>query len=302
MFYGKRSSLFLALQDPHNPRGHPVLAALLYAFCPAAARWWLAGADPDPIFDPVWQALTDLAGGRTLAEALAGYGFDTLLPDAKQYVEQVEAFRRLHPGVAAPELLPTFDGGHLELAKRFGLQEAINHLGGRWENFFSYVRAWAFLVSDWQAEMRFFGAPDLAECRLMLSLSVTRRAVRFPAWTWFDRVGHGARVVIGLLVKGREQDELRFALARLAGPEGEKPWPVQPEVWAIDREGGKAEAIDSRLPLERLVSTVSRLGELAREGPYPLLGAFASPERCRFRGFNAQCYAKGELSPLALEF
>ena len=48
------TDLFLALQDPQNPRGHPVLAALLYAFCPAAARWWLAGADPEQIFDPVW--------------------------------------------------------------------------------------------------------------------------------------------------------------------------------------------------------------------------------------------------------
>lgn len=296
------TDLFLAIKDPQNARGHPLLAALLYTFCPAAARWWLAGAEPEQVFDPIWQALIDQAGGGTLKDTLAGYGFETLVADAKQYVEQVEAFRRLHPGVAAPELLPTFDGGHLELAKRFGLKEAIDKLGGRWENFFSYVRAWAFLVSDWEAEMRFFGAPELALCWLMLSVPGMRRPVRFPAWAWLDRVGNGERVVIGLLVKGREQDELRFALARLAGPEGDKPWRVQPEVWAVDRESGQAEPIDPHIPTEHFAPTVTRLAELAREGPYPPLGALTSSERCRFCGFTAQCYAQGELSPLALEF
>jgi len=242
------TDLFLALKDPHNPRRHPLLAALLYAFCPAAARWWVAGAEPEQVFDPIWQALTDRAGGKTLKEALAGYGFETLLEDAKQYVEQVEAFRRHHPGIAAPELLPTFSGGHLELAKRFGLQEAINKLGGRWENFFAYMRAWAFLVSDWAAEMRFFDAPELTRYNLMLSLPGTRRPVRFPAWVWIDRVGHGTRIVIGLLVSGKEQDELRFGLARLAGPEGEKPWPVQPEVWALDRRAAKPNRVTRIYP------------------------------------------------------
>lgn len=296
------TDLFLALQDSQNPRGHPILAALLYAFCPAAARFWLAGAEPEPVFDPLWQALTDLAGGRTLKEALSGYGFEALLVDAKQYVEQVEAFRRLHPGVAAPEQLPTFGGGHLELSKRFGLREAIDKLGRRWENFFAYVHAWAFLVSDWEAEMRFIGTPELIYRQLMLTLPGIRRPVRFPGWVWTDRVGNGTRIVIGLLAEGREQDELRFALARQAGPEGDQPWPASPEVWAMDRENGKAEPIDPHLPLEALAPLITRLAELAKEGPYPPLGALTSPERCQTCGFFAQCYVKSELSPLALEF
>lgn len=296
------TDLFLALKDAHNPRGHPLLAALLYAFCPAAARWWLAGADPEQAFDPLWKALIDRAGGKTLKDALAGYGFETLLEDAKQYVDQVEAFRRHHPGIAAPELLPTFGGGHLELAKRFGLQAAINKLGGRWENFFAYVRSWAFLVSDWAVGVRFYGTPEPARQNLMLSLPGVRRPVHFPAWVWIDRVGKGTRVVIGLLVQGRQQDELRFGLARLAGPEGEKPWPVQPEVWAIDRENGKAEPADPHLPAESLAASASRLAELAKAGPYPPLGALTDPDRCRTCGFTAQCYIKGELSPLALGF
>jgi hypothetical protein len=296
------TDLFLALKYPQNPRGHPLLAALLYAFCPAAARWWLAGADPSPIFDPVWQVLTDRAGGSTLKEALSGYGFEALLADAKQYIEEVEAFRRLHPGVAAPELLPTFNGGHLELAKRFGLREAIDKLGGKWENFFAYLRAWAFLVSDWEAEVRFVGSPDLTGCQLALTIPGIRRPLHFPAWMWLERVGHGARVVIGLLVTGREQDELRFALARLAGPAGEKPWPAPPEVWAMDRESGKAEPVDPHLPPEGLAPILTRLADLARQGPYPPLGALSTPKHCRACGFNAQCYAQSELSPLALEF
>jgi hypothetical protein len=109
-------------------------------------------------------------------------------------------------------------------------------------------------------------------------------------------------VVIGLIVNRGEQDELRFALARGSGPEGEQPWPALPEVWAIDRWSGRAEAAETRLPQDSLEAVVNRMGRLAREGPYPPLGALASPERCRFCGFNAQCYAGGEISPLALEF
>ena len=60
------TDLFLALLNRGNARGHPILSALLYAFCPAAARWWLAGAEPTIPFDPVWQSLQDLASGGTL--------------------------------------------------------------------------------------------------------------------------------------------------------------------------------------------------------------------------------------------
>ena len=70
----------------------------------------------------------------------------------------------------------------------------------------------------------------------------------------------------------------------------------------MDRENGKAEPIDSHLPLEALAPLISRLAELAKEGPYPPLGALTSPERCQTCGFFAQCYVKSELSPLALEF
>ena len=46
------TDLFFSLLNRENRRGHPILAAMLYSFCPAAARWWIAGADPQPPFDP----------------------------------------------------------------------------------------------------------------------------------------------------------------------------------------------------------------------------------------------------------
>ncbi|MBT3390124.1 MAG: hypothetical protein HN413_06905, partial [Chloroflexi bacterium] len=90
------TDLFLALKDAQNPRGHPILAALAYVFCPAAARWWLAGADPAEPFDPVWQSLSDLAAGEeTLKDALKRYGFEGLMEQVKTYIGQVESYRRL---------------------------------------------------------------------------------------------------------------------------------------------------------------------------------------------------------------
>jgi hypothetical protein len=33
------TDLFIALLNRKNAREHPILSAILYAFCPAAARW-----------------------------------------------------------------------------------------------------------------------------------------------------------------------------------------------------------------------------------------------------------------------
>ena len=95
--------LFLALKDPDNRRGHPILAALLYAFCPAAAHWWRQGAQPDPPFNLVWQVLADRASGRPLAEALKAYGFETLIDDVRDYIERVRHYRGQNHRALAPE-------------------------------------------------------------------------------------------------------------------------------------------------------------------------------------------------------
>ena len=177
------TDLWLALLDKDNPRSHPLLAALLYAFCPAAARWWLAGADPAHLpFDPVWQAMKDLSGGETLKAALTRYGFEDILDEAKRYVDDVDAYRRTHPGINASETLPTFPGGRMALDRRFGLSDAIANLGKDWSNFFAYIRAWAFLCPDWEAKIQFFAAPELGHVRLALTLPGIRRPVYLPAW------------------------------------------------------------------------------------------------------------------------
>src|SRR3972149_3282454 len=123
------TDLFYALLNRNNARGHPILSAMLYAFCPTAARWWLAGADPTPPFDPVWQSLQDLTSGGTLLDHLTRYGFENLIDHIKTYVKDVEIYRPQHPA-QAPEPTPLFRGGKIDMARRFGSQNAINNLGG----------------------------------------------------------------------------------------------------------------------------------------------------------------------------
>jgi len=293
------TDLFLALLDDHNPRGHPILAALLYAFCPAAARWHLAGADPVLPFDPLWQAMTDLEKGETLKDALLRYGFGDLLDAARTHVDEVAAYRHLHPDVLAPETSPFFPGGRLELAQRFGLSDAIKRLGGDWQNFFAYLRAWAFILPDWEENIRFFAAPEFSLASLMLILPGVRRAIRYRAPFWIARKGHAVRMVIGLPVNDREQDQLRFSLMQRASLAGDKAMPRTPEVWAADRSGF-AEPFDAKLPGEALPDLIGRLAKAAGENFHLPMIALQTPSKCRWCGYQAQCYAKGELTLLAL--
>jgi hypothetical protein len=295
------TDLFLALLDENNPRGHPILAALIYAFCPAAARWWLAGADPVVPFDPSWQALEDLAAGSTLREALCRYGFEDLVDVAREYVSQVDAWRDRHPGIHAPETLPTFSGGRISVSQRFGSQSAIEKLGGRWENFFAYIRTWAFICRDWEAAMRFPVPSEFASVRLAFSLPGIRRPAHFTTWSWVSRVKSAIRTVIGFVVVDNEQEQLRLGLARRASPVGDKPWPSPPEVWALEWGNGTADHFDDRLPDNALPSVIERLAEMAQSGPYPPLAALGGSARCDYCGFCAQCFTNtGEISLLTL--
>ncbi len=301
------TDLFLALKDPRNPRGHPILTALLYSYCPAAARWWLAGADPQPPFDPVWQALEDQVQGGVLKDVLRGYGYDKWLDLAKQYIEQVEAYRRLHPDVVSPERLPFFTGGRTTVRMRFEMQHAIDKLGGAWQNFFVYVRTWAFLIPDWGRAVKFSIPAEFKAARLAFTLSGIRRPVYFPAWQWvgYKEKKSGLvvkRIVLGALTAGLEQDQLRYSLILRAVPDGEPPWEIAPEVWSLDRNTGQAARFEAHLPdgLERLIQ---RLAELAESHPSPPANALQRPAHCAYCGYRAQCYDKeGLATPLALGF
>ncbi len=295
------TELFRALLDHKNPRGHPILSALLYSFCPAAARWWLAGAEPTPPFDATWQSLQDLASGGTLLEHLNRYGFDKLTDEIKKYVQEVQAYRSLHP-VPAPESLPLFRGGKIPAGSRFGSQNAIQNLGGDWRNLFTYVRTWAFLSRDWRIDMNISRETEyvLSDEGISLTLPGIRLPVQLETWVWRVPVGHTMEIKIGVLTGRGEQDQLLFSLLSRSSPSGDQPWPNTPMLFGLDRETGEAQSFDQTLPGKDLERTVASLAELAKNGPYPPLNALRHASICKECGYQSLCYEKHSIAPHAL--
>ena len=281
------TDLWEALQHPKNPRGHPILAALLYAFCPAAAGWWMAGAVPEPGPDPVREALRDLAAGKSLRQALKDRGFEAILEEAPRYVRAVEAFRRAHPGIRAPEASAFFAEAYdrLPLSKRFGLTEAVRPLGG-WDGFYEYLRAFAFLVDDW-ARGAGFREPAVETAELAISLPGIRRPAYLPALVFAE----GPREVIGLLTADGAQD-LRFPLATRAD-RADGRWRGRPEVWGLSPDG-EARPYRPWIADEALPDLVGDLARAAREGPWPPLGALRGGMGCAGCGFRALCFPEGD--------
>ncbi|RPJ40789.1 MAG: hypothetical protein EHM21_14140 [Chloroflexi bacterium] len=293
------TDLFLALLNRENPRGHPLLSALLYSFCPAAARWWLKGADPVLPFDPIWQAVKDHNSEDTLGMKLQYYGLGDVADLVGQYIKGVDAYRFHHSAVQAPELLPFFRGGQFPLNRRFGSENGIRNLGGKWENLFLYARTWAFLVDDWRAGMRI---PSDANFSLKiepvkLTLAEYRLPVHFDALVWRMQVGHVTEVRLGLLVQRGKQDLLRFALLSLSSTDGDQPWPNLPLVYALDRETGEAKLADLPISRENLPELVRQLSDAAKGGPYPPLNALQQLSVCKDCGYAWLCYHKSNFSP-----
>lgn len=295
------TDLFLALLNRKNAREHPILSALLYAFCPIAAHWWLVGADPVPPFDPVWKSLEDLASGETLLTYLVKYGFDGLVEEIRAYIREVEEYRRQHP-VRSPELMPLFHGGRIPAGRRFGFQNAIHQLGGDWRNLFIYIRTWAFLSQDWRIDMQIQrdSGYALSAQQVLLTLPFTRLPVQFDTWTWKVPVGHVTETKIGLLVSNGEQDQLRFALMSRSAPMGKQPWSNTPTIFALDRETGEARHFDQILSDKDLEKMVRALSDMAKNGPHPPLNALRQPSICKHCGYQHLCFEKNYLSPHAL--
>ena len=295
------TDLFLALLNRKNPRGHPILSAMLYVFCPTAAHWWLAGADPIPPFDPVWQSLQDLSSGGTLLEHLLRYGFDGLLEEIRLYIREVEEYRSQHP-IPSPELLPLFRGGKIPAGRRFGSQNAINNLGGDWRNLLIYVRTWAYLSQDWRIGMRIERDSNylLTGEKVSLILPFTRLPVQFDTWVWKIPVGHTMEIKLGSLVHHGEQDQLRFSLLSKSSPLGDQPWPNTPIVHALDDESGEVQHHDQILSDKDLERVIQSLATLAKNGPHPPLNALRQPSICKHCGYKNLCFEKNSLSPHAL--
>jgi len=297
------TDLFLALLNRKNAHGHPILSAMLYAFCPTAARWWLVGADPTPPFDPVWKSLEDLASGENLLEFLIKYDLDTLVEDIRVYIREVEEYRRQHSNLCAPELMPLFRGGKISVSRRYGSQNAIDNLGGDWRNLNIYVRTWAFLSQDWRSAMLIErdARYQLTSEKVCLTLPSARMPVQFDTWIWKVPVGHVTETKIGALVSNGEQDQLRFSLLRRCTTLGKQPWPNTPVLFALDRETGAASHFDQVLSDRDLEKMVQSLSDLAKKGPHPPLNALRQPSICKRCGYQQLCFERNFISQHALK-
>ena len=297
------TDLFLALLNRKNARGHPLLSAMLYAFCPTAARWWLVGADPTPPFDPVWKSLEDLTSGKTLLEFLIRYDFDSLIEEIRAFIREVEEYRRQHNNLCAPELMPLFRGGKISVSRRYGSQNAINNLGGDWRNLFIYVRTWAFLSQDWRIAMQIErdSGYQLKNEKVCLTLPGVRLPVQFDTWIWKIPVGHVTETKIGALVSNGEQDQLRFSLLKRCTTIGKQPWSNTPTIFALDRETGAASHFDQVLSDRDLEKMVESLFNLAKKGPHPPLNALRQPSLCKQCGYQQLCFEKNFISQHALK-
>ena len=296
------TDLFLALLNEKNARGHPILSALIYAFCPAAAYWWMAGAVPELPFDPIWRSLEDLSSGGTLKDHLVRYGFDSLIDEVRKYIDEVTIFRKQHGFISSPEFSPFFTGGKLEMSQRFGSQHAIEKFGGNWQYLFTYVRTWAFLSQDWRSGMGIDMAASYTFCveKVHLVLPIYRLPVQFDAWMWKVPIGHVTETKIGLLGKSMEQDQLRFSLTRRCQPAGRQPWPNAPAVHVLDPSTGEAIHFERKLPSRSLEGIVDYLAKRAADGPHPPLHALNQSSRCRKCGFQQICFQEHKISDYML--
>ena len=297
------TDLFRALKNPGNPRGHPLLAGLLYAFCPAAAKWWLAGAEPVIPFDPVWQALSDHTEGIVCQQALIEYGFESELDRAERFILNVEEFRGSFEKVRAPEATPLFNLDEPNASERFGLQPAIDKFGGSFLNFYSYLRARYFLIPDWKSNS---GASEkvaieFKNITVHFMLNIVRKPVKWETWTLVAETGNVSRYQVGLLASGLEQDVARFFLTRFSVP-AHGTWPTIPEVVALDRVTGEVGKYEPRASIEQLQQHIERLIQLADYGPHPPIHALSQKSACQSCGFKAQCFTPdNELSPLLIK-
>jgi hypothetical protein len=294
------TDLFAALLNRENRRGHPILSALLYSFCPAAARWWIEGADPQPPFDPVWQAIKDWNSETSLTEQLGRYGLGQVVDVVRNYVEEIDQFRRNHDhALPSPELSPSFKGGHFPNHRRFASENGINNMGGKWHNLFVYARTWAFLLDDWRKSMFIDKGANynLRMETVSLTLPDFRSPVHFETLVWRVQIGHVTEARIGLLVQRGELDLLRFALLGLSSPHGDHPWPNLPLVYALDRETGEAKLADQPVSNRELPKLVRQLAKAAQEGPYLPLTALQYPSDCKNCGYQHLCYRNSNLAP-----
>lgn len=278
---------------------NPIVSALLYDFCPAAAHWYIRGAEPEEVFDVVWKAFEDYATGKRFREVIEGYGLTTMIPEIRKYIAAVEECRsRYSKDGPSPEIThslgATFSG-------QFGLQHQLNTLGGTLGELKQYIRVWRFLMGDWKTCMKMDQKTTTQRIFQLFTVSLSAPGVvqsnlrvHMPVWGWEVRIGQARRVYLGLLVSNRKQHPLRFALVHGADRADDRKWPNngRPDLWALDRDTGVAEPIIVKS--ETILNLIPRWHDQAQFGRNRPVG-LDDKETCRFCGYRTLCY--GKISP-----
>ena len=281
-------------------RSNPIVTALLYSYCPAAAHWYVRNSPVEVVFDLVWKALEDYATGKTLAECLTEYGLSTVIPEIKHFIEQVELFRRRQThSMSAPETTMLFKSGK-RADSTFGLQSQMEQLGGSWNNVLEYARIWAYVMRDWKASMKLRSGDSVRRefKKFTVSLSApgvhSRLRVHLPVWGWEVTVGKVKSVYLGLLVSRGKQDALRFALVHNSDLVGDKPWPggQRPYLYALDRVSGETEYMNLAMDLEYALKMVMPIYRAARIGPNFPMAALHDRDHCLACGYRKICFGE----------
>lgn len=305
------TDLFKALLNPKNSREHPIMSAMLYAFCPAALHWWQAGVDPSVPKDMAWQMLEYRADGKYLPEVLVDLGFADVTEHLKNYISSVESYRaqEANDKVPSPELNHLYRYKIKAFPGRFGYKESFERAGFErgWVDLLEFVRLWHFVYVDWAIKSGVKPIPEETEIKFeRITLAFTAPGIRtpafFPAWIWRMKIGRVIKNTIGLLVDDvRDQDQLRFALTLASAPADEEyPWAIIPDVYALDRRTGEVAPVNQTVPRKFALASIEAISRAAKKGLYMPFNAWEQPRRCLMCGFYDQCYRKGVFSSFAV--
>ena len=300
--------IFIVAKETQG-RSNPIVAALLYEYCSLAAHWYVRNVPVEDVFDITWLALEDYTSGMTMADCLRGYGLDSIIPSARQYIDKVATWRRHHTHeMPAPETSAFFKIGKRS-DSTFGIQTELQNLGGSWNNFLEYVRVWAFLMRDWRTGMKVPVGENTTRTfkKFIVSLAApgvhSRLRLHLPVWGWESTLGRVRSIYLGLLVSNGMQDAIRFYLVNNSDLVGDSPWPdgKRPFVYALDRVTGGAEYMNAKATEKHALGSVMPMYRQARMGPNLLPAAFREHQKCLACGYRKMCFgAKDNVIPEAI--
>jgi hypothetical protein len=298
-------NLYDILLSNEQHREHPVLGALLFVYCPAAAGWWKAGVGLPKIrpYDVVSHVLNVYAEeGMTLKKAMESFGLSSLFESVKKYIADVGIYRRNMPNVLAPELLPSFTGAGIEASLRFGNDAAFDkHFGGNWRNVLEFARVWAYVLQDWQNVIvpETDGKFRFEKKELLFRAANTGFSIVIPAWAWVK--SNGRRSCVGFVSEDGRHDQLLCYMGQFSAPEKNKTWDILPHIYVLHPRTGEARTFEYLVEKKLMTDILASLGRLAKIGPYPPLEALSGSGKCNACLFGTYCFEKnGMLSEFVM--